>query len=517
MPTESTPPVPPQQPPSSQGNIIKCTICGTGSLASPSRNPTNDVVVLSDPIERICGGCTRATQLRVDSQRQDYVEVDHRTSVNVDLEQHISTLRVDDAGGREASLEENHQDFLPSSQDSNTRIVNNVILPLNPSHQSLQPQSLPTQPIQAWVTSNHPQTPHHVASPQTSISPHNSFPVNAASSVASGPTSAPTHDTIIPSKHINHPPNPTQLPRLLSEDNLGHSSQNKLPDPLLDITSTRIPSIGRGALHPGSIFRGTQTSGRSAYDVEVKLLDVNFTESTLSGFLSISHLTDAHPQLTTFFTAEIIGPQFGFITGTRYGATEHDDMRHWGRFEQFRRPATKADIVRSEMLFRDPIPDRSRGESTAKERDFVFLRIKERFLVPDHTVKDISGASFAGFYFAMVDLSPTLGQETQLCPPSPIPASASVVVPGNRPPVSPLSPTSPMARRASAGNLDSRSSSVGDVPRRRRESSGKIAAMTPRGEATLRGYYFHSLNQEPFQELYLTHVPNRSRSAVELR
>ena len=48
------------------------------------------------------------------------------------------------------------------------------------------------------------------------------------------------------------------------------------------------------------------------------------------------------------------------------------------------------------MLFRDPLPDRNKGETVGRERDFVFLRIKERFLVPDHTVRDISGASFAG-------------------------------------------------------------------------------------------------------------------------
>ena len=71
-------------------------------------------------------------------------------------------------------------------------------------------------------------------------------------------------------------------------------------------------------------------------------------------------------------------------------------MRHWGRFEQFRRPATRADMVRPELFFRDPLPDRSRGETKGKERDFVFLRIKEKFLVPDHKVRDISGASFAG-------------------------------------------------------------------------------------------------------------------------
>jgi hypothetical protein len=31
--------------------------------------------------------------------------------------------------------------------------------------------------------------------------------------------------------------------------------------------------------------------------------------------------------------------------------------------------------------------------------DFVFMRWKEHFLVPDHTIKDINGASFAGFYY----------------------------------------------------------------------------------------------------------------------
>lgn len=29
----------------------------------------------------------------------------------------------------------------------------------------------------------------------------------------------------------------------------------------------------------------------------------------------------------------------------------------------------------------------------------LFFRWKEHFLVPDHTIKDINGASFAGFYY----------------------------------------------------------------------------------------------------------------------
>lgn len=30
-------------------------------------------------------------------------------------------------------------------------------------------------------------------------------------------------------------------------------------------------------------------------------------------------------------------------------------------------------------------------------------------------------------------------------------------------------------------------------------------------------YYFHSLNQEPFQELFLTHVPSKSSGTFEIR
>ena len=31
--------------------------------------------------------------------------------------------------------------------------------------------------------------------------------------------------------------------------------------------------------------------------------------------------------------------------------------------------------------------------------DYVYMRWKEHFLVPDHTIRDIQGASFAGFYY----------------------------------------------------------------------------------------------------------------------
>ncbi|KAF9578230.1 hypothetical protein BGW38_006082 [Lunasporangiospora selenospora] len=34
-----------------------------------------------------------------------------------------------------------------------------------------------------------------------------------------------------------------------------------------------------------------------------------------------------------------------------------------------------------------------------RESDVIFMRWKEHFLVPDHRVQGINGASFAGFYY----------------------------------------------------------------------------------------------------------------------
>lgn len=175
-----------------------------------------------------------------------------------------------------------------------------------------------------------------------------------------------------------------------------------IPNPLLDIGRCPRSSGGRGTLYPGSIFRGKQTSGRSSYEVEVRILDVDFASSTLSGYLSISHLTDTHPKLTTFFSGEIIGPTYGFLTGTKYyaQATEQDDLRHWSRFDRFhqvRGQLRRPGLTMNEM-------ERVKPGGDLRERGYVFMRWKERFLVPDHKVRDISGASFAGFYYLQLEL-----------------------------------------------------------------------------------------------------------------
>lgn len=90
-------------------------------------------------------------------------------------------------------------------------------------------------------------------------------------------------------------------------------------------------------------------------------------------------------------------------------------MRHWSRFEHFRK--VKGELKRPGLTMRE-----ESGMNGGQEKGFCFMRWKERFLVPDHKVRDISGASFAGrlritgyrldvdvpsgFYYLQLDLDP---------------------------------------------------------------------------------------------------------------
>ena len=91
-----------------------------------------------------------------------------------------------------------------------------------------------------------------------------------------------THAQSLPSQHARPWTTSTSVPSTIAEavslpPSLKRGStraeeSDTAPNPLLDVTKTRMPSLGRGALYAGSVFKGTQTSGRSAYEVEVKVL-----------------------------------------------------------------------------------------------------------------------------------------------------------------------------------------------------------------------------------------------------
>lgn len=98
-------------------------------------------------------------------------------------------------------------------------------------------------------------------------------------------------------------------------------------------------------------------------------------------------LTEDHPTLTTYFEGEIIGSKYSFLTQHQdWGSTDKVDLQHWAKFSAFRpfqKQAKKGHLH---------IPNLA-------QRENIFMRWKEHFLVPDHRVRTISGASFEGFYY----------------------------------------------------------------------------------------------------------------------
>ncbi|CAL8305715.1 unnamed protein product [Merluccius merluccius] len=149
--------------------------------------------------------------------------------------------------------------------------------------------------------------------------------------------------------------------------------------------NTSQPGVATTLLYSGSQFRGYQKSKGNSYDVEVILQHVTIEDSYLCGYLKIRGLTEEYPTLTTFFAGEIISRKRPFLT-RKWDADEDVDRKHWGKFQSFYKYAKcfNSDDFDYEAL---------------SNSDYVFMRWKEQFLVPDHTIKDISGASFAGFYY----------------------------------------------------------------------------------------------------------------------
>jgi glucose-induced degradation protein 4 len=148
-----------------------------------------------------------------------------------------------------------------------------------------------------------------------------------------------------------------------------------------------LPNTTSSFLRPGSRFSGTQRSEKQQYEVQVELQHVDVENSYLCGYLRIQGLTDDHPTLTTFFDGEMIGSKHSFITKhPDWGANEKVDMQHWERFPAWRPLASQAKRQNFSL-------------KNFAQRENIFMRWKEDFLVPDHRVRNITGASFEGFYY----------------------------------------------------------------------------------------------------------------------
>ncbi|KAM7386799.1 hypothetical protein PAMA_009429 [Pampus argenteus] len=181
--------------------------------------------------------------------------------------------------------------------------------------------------------------------------------------------------------------------------------------------NTHQPGVATSLLYSGSQFLGYQKSKGNSYDVEVVLQHVTVEDSYLCGYLKIKGLTEEYPTLTTFFAGEIISRKRPFLT-RKWDADEDVDRKHWGKFQPFYKYAKTFNsddfdyeaLDSSDYVFmRWKVGTLSYCHLSSffllilafnsDLRCLFFLHPKEQFLVPDHTIKDISGASFAGFYY----------------------------------------------------------------------------------------------------------------------
>lgn len=207
---------------------------------------------------------------------------------------------------------------------------------------------------------------------------------------------------------------------------ISNKSSDLPATPHFDFSSRRLyPHYPSSFLRPGSKFSGTQQSDRQIYNVDVQILTLSVPESTMTGYLRICGLTEDHPTLTTFFTGEIIGgPTHKHTFQTKdpsWGATDRTDLQHWARFPAWR-PLSKD--AKRDINFKYPPPATGLGPRPMSSSSVprtnpdgiegagddaenpgwwsqpnVFMRWKEWFLVPDHRVRSIQGASFEGFYY----------------------------------------------------------------------------------------------------------------------
>ncbi|ODQ81950.1 hypothetical protein BABINDRAFT_160167 [Babjeviella inositovora NRRL Y-12698] len=171
-------------------------------------------------------------------------------------------------------------------------------------------------------------------------------------------------------------------------------------------------------LKANSTFMGSQQSRQSAYEVSVLFKQVDLSQNCLSGYLSISGLTEGYPEIITYFEAEIIGCRtnereapVSFLTNRHeeWGSSDRVDIQHWLKFPSFMNLIqshfdvdidTSGESVTPEMITQ-LVERMSAGDIF--DENIIYMRWKEKFLVPDAKITDITGASFSGFYYVCFD------------------------------------------------------------------------------------------------------------------
>lgn len=166
-------------------------------------------------------------------------------------------------------------------------------------------------------------------------------------------------------------------------------------------------------LRPNAKFVGQQHSGCARYDIKVEFKSVDLVSSVVTGFFYISGLTDEHPLITTCFKGEIINNPMSQVGHGPFGNSSHDvkkysfiteeknwssfpknDLDHWKKLTGSPSNFTETDLRRKLQQI----------QSGSHDPLHIYMRWKEEFLLPDSRIKLLTGASFEGFYYIVLNL-----------------------------------------------------------------------------------------------------------------
>lgn len=178
-----------------------------------------------------------------------------------------------------------------------------------------------------------------------------------------------------------------------------------------------VPHLTNTYLRPNAKFVGEQQSGAARYDIKVELKTVDLVSLVVTGFFQISGLTDEHPLITTCFKGEIINNplhrlewgdsgaagRYLFITEQRsWGSFPKNDMDHWRKLTGS--PASTTEEELAQKL--------QRIHAGEHDTQYVYMRWKEEFLLPDLRIKLLKGASFEGFYYVVLNIGAGAREQT---------------------------------------------------------------------------------------------------------
>lgn len=181
-------------------------------------------------------------------------------------------------------------------------------------------------------------------------------------------------------------------------------------------------------LTANSKFVGQQQSGCARYEIKVEFKSVDLLSSVVTGFFYISGLTDEHPLITTCFKGEIINnplsglegavasrvKKYSFITEEKnWSSFPKNDLDHWKKLT-----GSPANFTEDELRMK-----LQQIQSGNDDPLLIYMRWKEEFLVPDSRIKLLTGASFEGFYYIVLNVGssadriPTSGEDNCRLPP----------------------------------------------------------------------------------------------------